>query len=109
VVPPSEHAPQFGEGALAVHGRGLLRGGGGKAAEVLHAQLREKEIELEHQERRLGELQAALTRREADLNAYARKLQQGAAGAGTEGGAERPSGEREEIDPTARRLQFWSR
>ena len=41
----------------------------------LHAQLREKEIELELQERRLSELSTALQRREADLNTYARKLQ----------------------------------
>jgi chromosome segregation ATPase len=92
-------------------GRGLLRGGGGsKAAEALHAQLRDKEIGLEEQERKLHELQTALQRREADLNTYARKLQQSVA----TGPSERPAvdeqdEERQDADPTAKRLQFWSR
>ena len=96
-------------GKQAPH-RSLLRGGGSKAAEALHAQLRDKEIELEEHERRLAELQTALQRREADLNTYARKLQQSV---GTGAGIDRPVGDepREESDgdPTARRLQFWSR
>ena len=46
-----------------------------KAVEELHVVLREREVELEEQERRLGELSTSLQRREADLNAMARKLQ----------------------------------
>ena len=91
--------------------------------EALHAQLREKEIELELQERRLEELSTALQRREADLNTYARKLQTSAreasqpavrevVGDGTTSRGEQAPAEQpqpSEADPTARRLQFWSR
>jgi hypothetical protein len=99
---------------------GLLgrNGGNGKSLETLHAALRDKEVELQAQERRLSELSSALQRREADLESYARKLQQtGSAPAREDGdGGERPAreeGSREQRprdeDPTARRLQFWSR
>ncbi|HEU0192819.1 MAG TPA: hypothetical protein VFQ71_01390, partial [Gaiellales bacterium] len=88
----------------------------------LHAALRDKEIELQAQERRLTELSSALQRREADLESYARKLQQNGfanspAPAASNGGGEQPAvdegGSRDDRprdeDPTARRLQFWSR
>ena len=61
--------------------RGLRLRGDGKdagALEELHAALRNREAQLQAQERRLAEQQATLQRREADLELYARKLQQGA-------------------------------
>jgi len=104
---------ELADTASSGKGRGLLRtGANSKAAEALHAQLRDKEIELEEQERRLSELQAALQRREADLNTYARKLQQSVS-TGSEERSERADrverADRDELDPTAKRLQFWSR
>jgi hypothetical protein len=97
--------------------KGLLRRGAptAKAVEELHVVLREREVELEEQERRLGELSTSLQRREADLNAMARKLQLSAgSSSSSNGGASddddepRPS-KREDVDPTQKRLQFWSR
>jgi chromosome segregation ATPase len=95
--------------------KGLLRRDAptAKAVEELHVVLREREVELEEQERRLGELSTSLQRREADLNAMARKLQL-SAGSSANGSASedadepRPS-KREDVDPTQKRLQFWSR
>jgi hypothetical protein len=98
--------------------KGLLRRDAptAKAVEELHVVLREREVELEEQERRLGELSTSLQRREADLNAMARKMQVSAgSNSSTNGGSAsedddepRPS-KREDIDPTQKRLQFWSR
>ena len=67
-------------------------------------------------ERRLGELSTSLQRREADLNAMARKLQLNAGSSASANGGSasddddepRPN-RREDIDPTQKRLQFWSR
>ena len=97
--------------------KGLLgRGSSAKAVETLAAQLRAREIELEETEKRLEELRSSLQRREADLNAYARKIQQSvgpereparenpAASSADAGDGEQPAG-----DATSKRLQFWSR
>src|SRR4029079_9672834 len=101
--------PNAGSGKKGLLSRGAPTA---KAVEELHVVLREREVELEEQERRLGELSTSLQRREADLNAMARKLQ---LSAGSNGGSAaddddepRPS-KREDIDPTQKRLQFWSR
>ena len=89
--------------------KGLLRrdSSSGKDVEEVHSLLREREIELEEQERRLSEMATALQRREADLNAMARKLQTNAAVERADD-EPRPS-RREDVDPTQKRLQFWSR
>ena len=105
--------------------RGLLRGGGSstKAIETLHDSLRQKEVELENLQRRLAEQTAALQRREADLDTYARKLQRTAtappAGSTRPQDDPPPSGRHsngahsqdddDDDDPTRKRLQFWSR
>jgi hypothetical protein len=101
--------------------RGLRLGGGGKdagALEELHAALRNREAQLQAQERRLAEQQATLHRREADLEAYAGKLQQGAAAPLPTPSAPEPAlavaaDEADEPaadgDGAARRLNFWSR
>jgi chromosome segregation ATPase len=91
--------------------KSLLRrdGTSTKAVEDLHASLREREIELQNQERRLSELSTALQRREADLSTMARKLQSGAAPAASDRADDEPRPRREDLDPTQKRLQFWSR
>jgi len=96
---------------------GLLgRGGNAKAVETLAAQLRSREIELEETEKRLEELRSSLQRREADLNAYARKIQQSVGSereAAREGSrpaaADTADGGQQPPDATSKRLQFWSR
>jgi DNA repair exonuclease SbcCD ATPase subunit len=102
--------------------RGLRLRGDGKdagALEELHAALRNREAQLQAQERRLAEQQSTLHRREADLELYARKLQQG-------GGAplhavpapapelaepydEPDEAAAAEAGGAAKRLNFWSR
>ncbi|MDX6534051.1 MAG: hypothetical protein QOF68_1795, partial [Gaiellales bacterium] len=84
-------------------------GASAKAAEDLHASLREREIELQDQERRLSELSNALQRREADLSTMARKLQSGATPAASDRASDEPRPRREDLDQTQKRLQFWSR
>jgi chromosome segregation ATPase len=106
-----EAVRQLSEQAPAGKKGGLLRGreGSGKALEELHVSLREREIELDEQERRLSELSTALQRRESDLNAMARKLQSGAAGSVDRADDEDRPRKRDDLDPTQKRLQFWSR
>src|SRR5205823_9982080 len=89
--------------------KGLLRreSASAKDVEELHTSLREREIELEEQERRLGEMATALQRRESDLNTMARKLQTSAS-VDRADDEPRPS-RREDVDPTQKRPQFWSR
>ncbi len=94
--------------------KSLLRrdGGNAKAVEELHAALRDREIELEQQEKKLTELSSALQRREADLNTMARKLQSGSSPSADsiEGDMdEKLPRKRDDLDPTQKRLQFWSR
>jgi hypothetical protein len=67
---------------------------------------------LEQQERKLSELSSALQRREADLNTMARKLQSGASPSANSIEAdmdEELPRKRGDLDPTQKRLQFWSR
>jgi hypothetical protein len=105
--------------------RGLLRGGSStKAIETLHDSLRQKEVELENLQRKLSEQTAALQRREADLDTYARKLQRTATpspnSSARDGDDQEPSSrsngrdadsmdDPDDDDPTRKRLQFWSR
>ena len=105
--------PNAGSGKKGLLSRGAPTA---KAVEELHVVLREREVELEEQERRLGELSTSLQRREADLNAMARKLQVSAGSSSSSNGGSASAGDdeprpskREDIDPTQKRLQFWSR
>jgi hypothetical protein len=103
-----EVTEQASTGKKSLLGRG---GGNAKAVEELHATLRDREVELEHQERRLAELASALQRREADLNTMARRLQSDA-GPPTDsfaGDMDEKLPKRDDLDQTQKRLQFWSR
>jgi hypothetical protein len=53
-------------------------------------------------------LSTALQRREADLNAMARKMQSTTGPSDRADEDERPR-KRDDMDPTQKRLQFWSR
>src|SRR6185437_8437230 len=90
----------------------------GKLEEALAA-IRSRETQLQAQERRVSEREATVQRREADLELYARKLQQGAVPSMAEtrepedepavAAAVADAGDEGESSGAARRLNFWSR